>query len=335
MEPIIKLKDIADELNVSIVTVSNALAGRKGVSEKTRNRIIEKAEELGYINPIDENENKKSEKIGILVSDRYIYENASFYWAMYEKVVLRLSKKGHISLFEIIDELNPRVEDLRLLELQLSGLIIIGKIESEFLTKLIDETNFPITLLDFNNKGYECDSILSNNYVGMYKMTKLLVKNGHRGIAFVGSIDATENIMDRYYGYRKCMAECGLKVFDEWVLNDRNIYKNEMKVELPKHMPTAFVCSSDLSASVLYDELIKVGYRVPEDISIVGYDNYLYGHSLFDNITTYDVRMDKMAKIAVDILIKKIKLGNDDYDVRYVDGKIIERNSVKNINYKK
>lgn len=104
-----------------------------------------------------------------------------------------------------------------------------------------------------------------------------------------------------------------------------------MRVELPERMPTAFACNNDLAAGYLYDKLLEKGYRVPEDISVAGYDNYLYGHPFARELTTYNVDMAKMAETAVDILLKKLKKENRHQGVRYIDSDIIERNSVKNI----
>ena len=104
-----------------------------------------------------------------------------------------------------------------------------------------------------------------------------------------------------------------------------------MRIELPERMPTAFACNSDLTAGYIFDRLTEKGYHVPDDISIAGYDNYLYGHPFAGEITTYNVDMVKMANAAVDILLKKCKKENRHQGVRYIDSDIIERSSVKNI----
>lgn len=330
MKETVKLKDIADSLDVSVVTVSNALTGKKGVSNSLRNMIIDKANEMGYVSNKRESAKNSVEKIGVLVSSCYVQVGVSFYWYMYQQLVYALSKKGNVGVLEIVEEETiqdklPRVA----LDEDISGIIIIGRIRDDIVTKIVEKSNIPVVLLDFYDSKYECDAVMSNNYLGTYEMTKKLVNCGHRDIAFVGSINANENIMDRYFGYRKCLEENKLKVSDDWILKDRFYPKTELGVDLPKEMPTAFVCSSDLSASILYDELIKNGYKVPDDISIVGYDNYLFGHSFYDEITTYDVDIKNMTKVAVDIILKKIKNNTRTSVVRYIDGSIVERSSVK------
>lgn len=332
MDKNIKLKDIAEKLNISIVTVSNALSGKKGVSDTLRNKISETAESMGYKSTKLINEENMDTKIGIIVSEKYLGDTPSFYWNMYQKIAFSLSKKGVLNIFEIIsnDEdftKTPRV----LISEDISGLIVIGPMQKQYISNIIDVSKVPVMLVDYYDDDFKCDAIISNNYIGMYRMTKYLVENGHKSIAFVGSLDASENIVDRYFGYKKCLTEFGLCVHESWAIEDRIIDENKMHIELPKHMPTSFACASDLAASTLYDELVKCGYNVPKDISIVGYDNYLYDHSFFNVLTTYDVNIEKMANVAVETLLKRIKTGNHNYCVRYIDGNIKIRKSVKNI----
>ncbi|MFV0441314.1 MAG: LacI family DNA-binding transcriptional regulator [Lachnospirales bacterium] len=334
MEEKVKLKDIAEKLNISVATVSNALAGKKGVSAKMRETIVEKAEELGYTHPKAENNSATTERIGVLVANRYLDGNGtSFYWAMYQQVAYALSKKDNVCIVETIDREDDKLCKMPKLvqDKDITGLIIIGRLSYGLVEKILSKAHVPVILVDYYDDRYKCDAVMSNNYLGMYFMTKYLVEKGHRGVAFVGTVEASENILDRYFGYRKCIEEFDIVFRDEWLIEDRDIETHELKIDLPSHMPTAFVCSSDIVAGVLYDELQEKGYKVPEDISIVGYDNYLYGHSFFDEITTYDVDMRKMAKVTVDILLKKIKNGNDDFAIRFVDGEMVERKSVKDM----
>ena len=174
--------------------------------------------------------------------------------------------------------------------------------------------------------------MVSENYLGSYKVTRYLIERGHRDIGFVGSIEANENIMDRYFGFRKALGEYGCQYRQEWLLKDRENYSGDMlKLELPRKMPTAFVCNSDYTASLLYDTLMENQYRVPEDVSIVAYDNYLYGHSFAEELTTYNVNMEKMASSAVKILMAKLRGDDHRYGVSHIDSVVVERSSVKRI----
>lgn len=327
----IKLKDIAEELGISVVTVSNALSGKKGVSDSVRKQVQEKALQLGYDVGKYQKKDNGSMKIGVIVSEKYLEVGASFYWAMYQQVAYAASKKQGFTMFEILEKGHdigggmPRI----LKEGEIDGLIVIGWVERDYIKRILQSFHTPVVLLDFYGIDLACDAVMSSNYVGMYKMTRYLLERGHKDIAFVGNAKANENIMDRFFGYRKGMMEWGIPLRKDWIINDRDADTGDMVVELPKELPTAFVCNSDLTASMVYDKLSERGMKVPEDVSIVGYDNYLYGHPFAEEVTTYHVDMEQMAKTAVKILLDKVRKGERHQGVRYIDSDIVERRSVK------
>lgn len=328
----VKLKDIAEILNVSTVTVSNALSGKKGVSEELRRLAVQTANQLGY----DLSKYKKENtgvKIGVIVASKYVEVGVSFYWALYQQVACAASKSQSLTMLEIMEMEQEEKEVLPQLvqEKTIDGLIVIGWMKKDYIRKLYHSLEVPMVLLDFSMREIPCDAVLSNNYVGMYKVTRYLLEHGHRDIAFVGSVKANANIMDRYYGYKKGLLEAGIEPKKEWKIEDRNLVTGEVKVTLPEKMPTAFACNSDLTASRVYDLLQKKGYRVPEDISIAAYDNYLFGHSFAQQLTTYNVDMQLMAEAAVKLLIGKIRGSEKRFGIRYIDSVIVERNSVKAI----
>lgn len=326
----VRLKDIAEKMGVSIVTVSNALSGKKGVSEEMRRKITETAKEMGY------DFKRKSEagsKIGVVVSEKYLEVGASFYWEMYQQIVYAASKKNNFTLFEILEkEITPDSRPPKLLlENNVDGLIVIGWMDEYYMERLYGLARMPIVLLDFHGKQMERDAVLSKSYLGMYYMTRYLMEKGHRDIGFIGSVSATESIMDRYFGFRKAMEEGNVPIRPEWVLEDRDLITGDIHIILPEKLPTAFVCNCDNTAGRLYHILQERGLHVPEDISVVGYDNYLYGNDFLERLTTYAVDVRKMAKTAVDILLKKIQGKEGQRGIRYIGGRVIERESVRQI----
>lgn len=326
------MKDIAEALNVSTVTISNALSGKKGVSEELRESVVRTAREMGY----DFTKREKMEqsvRIGVIVVDKYLEIGASFYWTMYQHVAYAASKGQNFTMFEVLEkEAEAGMVMPKLVrEKTIDGLIVIGWVDKDYVRKLVRTSGIPIVLLDFSIRDVSCDAVVSGNYIGMYKVTRYLLERGHKDIAFVGSIRANENIMDRYFGYRKGLLEAGISPRREWLLEDRDLDTGEVKVKLPENMPTAFACNSDLTASKIYDKLKEKGYRIPEDISIVGYDDYLFGHEFAEKLTTYHVDMKQMAETAVKLLMGKIRGSEKRFGIRYVDSVVKERNSVKTL----
>lgn len=338
----VRLEDIARKLNISVVTVSNALAGRKGVSDRLREEIRRTADEMGY-RKRDRREkhadgykdgDTRGKRIDVLINGKYIEKYTSFYWEMYQRTAFRASKKGCIAMLEIYSyEMEEQLIVPDLIEgNQADGIIVLGKMESRYLNKIIDSSKAPVVLLDFATEDVDCDAVVSNSFYGMYAMTNYLFRSGHRDIAYVGSIMATGSIMDRYQGYCKSLIEHGVEEKPEWIIEDRDLVTGKAKViDLPEQMPTAFVCNSDYSASLLAAELKLEGYRVPEDISIVGYDDYIAYGPMKDCLTTYAVDMDGMASRALKLLMERIENPGAPRRIYTVDGKMIIRDSVKKI----
>lgn len=329
----VRMADIAKRLGVSTVTVSKALSGQKGVSEEMRAKIKELAQELGYKSVASaKREAKKSYNIGVLVEEIYIERYASFYWEFYQKINTSASKENCFVLLEVLpveDEKNL-VEPKILQENKIDGLMILGRVPTEYLAMLKKKSKVPVVYMDFYDQKIKGDSVISNSFYGAYHITNYLFELGHRKIGFIGTIMATESIMDRYLGYQKAMVEHGEKVKEEWVIEDREkqVYLYE-QLPLPKELPTAFVCNSDLTASRLIRSLRECGLQVPQDISVVGYDNYLYPGLCDVGITTYSVDMERMAKLGIDILIERINGGQKRFGMQVVEGELVVRESAR------
>ena len=192
--------------------------------------------------------------------------------------------------------------------------------------------DIPVFFLDFQDRNGQHDAVVSNSYFGMYVMTNYLFDMGHRDIAFVGNVLSTDSITDRYFGYVKSLYEHGIEVVKDWVLNDRNSDTGRsdegFELRLPDKMPTAFVCNNDAAAAMLVQKLERKGYRVPEDISVVGYDNYQPPGLCDVRITSYEVDMHEMAKRTIKNMIRKISGESYKQGVYIVNGRIVCKDSV-------
>lgn len=339
MAKAVKLSDIAERVGVSTVTVSKALSGQKGVSEEVREKIRSIAEDLGYQQPsaARKSQNHKNFNIGILISERFLVKYESFYWQMYQAVATRATAEECFTMLEVIgkaEEESSRMPKL-VQERKVDGIIVIGKMMDAYLQHLNTEAGIPVIYLDYYNGREASDSVISNSYYGTYELTYYLYRMGHRKIAYVGTLLAMESITDRYFGYQKALLELGLEQKKGWVLDDRHIETGEIDtvnmLQIPKDMPTAFVCNCDLTASFLIKKLKDNGYRVPEDISVVGFDNYLYPGLSDIQITTYEVDLEEMARRAIHNMISKISNENYKPGIHIVEGHMVLKESVAQI----
>lgn len=335
----VKLSDIAQKVGVSTVTVSKALSGQKGVSEEMRERIKLIADELGYKQPSvarKESASLKSYRIGIFIEDGYLDKYESFYWMLYQKISTYALARDCFTFLEIITKESEQEKELPKLmkEHRVDGVIIIGNVNQEYLNYLKIATKIPVVYLDFTDGSQETDAVVPDNYYGAYQMTKYLIKQGHREIGYVGTIKATGSIADRYFGYQKALLESNIAIEHEWLLEDRDINSGciiEDLFQLPERMPTAFFCNCDLTAGKLIQKLRCIGYKVPEDISVVGFDNYIHPGICDIGITTFEVDQSGMAKLALKLLINRIMEPNAPCGTYVVGGNIVYKESVRSI----
>lgn len=329
----IKLEDIAVSLGVSIVTVSNALKGKKGVSEETRSRILEMAEKMGYqVQKTEEKRESESYMVGVAVAERYVKEFPSFYMDIYKYVAQEVNRKGSLTVLEIVDERKEKeFGNMQIFSgVEIDGIILIGQMKKEYIARMKSVYKVPIVCVDYYDIENDMDYIVTDGYNGMFRMVEYLIGLGYRRFRFVGTPQATRNIMDRYMGYCKALELHGLQSQQQNVLNDRRSkgYNYQLDAEVPEKLPEVFVCNCDKIAGILIEKIEKRGIRIPEDVAITGFDNF---HAKIRDdliLTTYENDGKAIAQISVNTLFRRMA-GKEPEGIRIVEGKVIEGNTVR------
>ncbi len=327
----ITMKDVADRLGVSTVTVSKALSDKEGVSEALRESIKQMAQEMGYrYNTLGKSMKEgRNYNIGILIAEQFMSENA-FYSKMYQTIIRDLLSYNYFGIMEVISEeaeKEGRIPQL-LQNNKVDGIIVLGQMKRGYIQKIAD-SGIPFIFLDFTDDHFQVDTIVSDSFHGAYEITCHLIEQGHTRIGFIGNISATSSIMDRYLGYYKALLESGLGLRSDWIIADRDERGKYCPIVLPEEMPTAFVCNCDEVAYAFIQQLKKAGYSVPNQVSVVGYDNYIYATLSEPAITTVEVNIEAMSEAAVSSILKRIKNPGRDYGRKVISGRIIYRDSVK------
>lgn len=324
--------DIARELNISVVSVSNALSGRRGVSEELRQRVFDVADELGYKRAEPETAaDRESHLIGVLISKRYLGGSLSFYMNMYQEIVRAASDKQIFTLLEILDvreEEQMVIPDMFRNE-QVHGILVLGELKKEYTCLLKKQSAVPIVFVDFYADIPDTDFVITNGYQGTCQLTRNLIKAGYRDIAFLGTITATSSIMDRYLGYRKAMMENQLPLRPDRLLKDRKEWDSQIYAELPEELPEAFVCNCDRTALILIEKLRERGILVPRDVGVVGFDHFAPGDGDDMDLDTFEVDCKAMAQISINILMRKARHPDLPSRVRMVSGRIIKGSSYR------
>lgn len=336
----VRLSDIAQYANVSIVTVSKALSGQKGVSEEKRKEIEQIAEKLGYKKSSDSVSSAEhgAHTVGVIISERFLDENQSFYWMFYQEISRYAMTRKCSSMLEVVSHQDERgcLLPRMLHERQVEGLIMLGSFSKEYEENLRSGSTVPIVYLDTIGGGEHGDCVVTNNVLAGYYMTNYLFQMGHRKIGFVGTRLATQSIDDRYLGYIKSLMEHGIELNSRYVIDDRGREMGDVDgnryFDLPMDdLPTAFFCNCDGTASVLIDKLAKAGLRVPDDVSVAGFDNFTPDQTAKIPLTTYQVKVKEMARRTIHILVHKIEGTPYSSGIHSITGTFIEGRSVRRI----
>lgn len=327
MAKAVRMADIAQELGISVVSVSKALAGKSGVSEEMRAKVVELARQMGYKGNRVSSGAEGTGNIGVLVADRFFDEN-TFYSNLYRSLLLSSGGEGLTCMLEIVSPEAERSAAMPVLITgqKVDGLILMGNFETAYL-KAIVSGGLPCLFLDFYVYGSGLDCVVSDNLDGGFALTRHLLEQGRTEIGFVGSILSTSSIMDRYLGYQKALRMAGITPRDDWRIEDRGENGKFIPITLPREMPRAFVCNCDEVAYLLMERLRQEGYRVPEDVAVCGYDDYRYATLCQPPLTTYRVNVEQMAEVAVSQLKRRIRRPRRESMLYTVPGQLVVRAS--------
>jgi LacI family transcriptional regulator len=329
----ITMKDIAEKLDVSTVTVSKALNDKEGVSDELKERIKQMADEMGYrINSLAKSMKEGlSYNIGVIIAERYTGYD-SFYLRFYQQMTTVLEGHNYYGILHVLsaEDENGLKQPKVYMDRKVDGLIILGQVNKPYI-ELLQNIDIPIVFLDFYDEHENIDTITTDNFYSSYELTNYVIANGHKKIAFIGNIYATSSIQDRMLGYFRSLLEHKLQLRLDYIVTDRDDEGHFIDLELPGDMPTAFVCNCDQVAYNLIKLLKQKGYNVPEDISVVGFDNDIYSTISEPQITTVEVNIFEMSKMAYQVIAKKIKNPDRVYGRVLIKGRMIYRESVRAI----
>lgn len=327
----VTMQDVADILGVSKVTVSKALRDNKDISDSMRAKVKETAAQIGYIYNAPGNISKgnMTYSIGVVTSERYFGIDDLFYIELYKLLSGYIEKIHYTVMFNIIDaesENNFSFPNM-ISERKVDGIIVLGQFSKEYLSRLL-EFKIPTVFLDFYYDRFVVDSVNTDNFFAAYEITNMLIERGHRKIAYVGNLNVSSSIQDRYLGYYKSILEYRLPVRSDWLISDRTDDSKWIDIVLPDEMPTAFVCSCDKTARKLINTLQEKGYEVPGDCSVVGFNDSCHAVNCEPHITTVRINIEEMAEMAVKIITKKINDESVTYGRVLIRGNTIMRDSV-------
>ncbi|WP_106768164.1 LacI family DNA-binding transcriptional regulator [Paenibacillus faecalis] len=331
MKSKVTMQDIADRLNISKNSVSQALSGKDGVSEETRQLVIDIAEQMGYVYPASRKKQRMeaSGRIALIASD-FAFARKSFFGEIYLSVEQETRQRGKNLLIQSIDKDSERSLTLPpFLENQdVDGILILSHLSTAYTNKVID-TGMPTVLIDHHHPAIEADCILTNNRFSAYNAVHHLIELGHRNIGFMGNIEFSPSYYERLEGFRLALYEHEIKANPDWVITDAT-EQSEYVINRMKEIqtqPTAWFCVNDGLGFLINSALHQLGFRVPDDISICSFDNGQLSRLATPQTTTVDVDLKLFGRKAVERLFWRIENKNEPCMEILLPTKLIVRES--------
>ena len=307
------MKDIAKRCGVSTATVSKALNGQPDIGEETRERILRTADELGYMANASARalKTKRSYDIGVLFVDPMHGGLAhEFFSTMLDGIRREAEKHGYDITF-----INSSVGQRQTSYLQhcryrgLDGVVIASADYFDPMVAELVQSELPVVTVDhvFNNRI----SVVSDNLVGMDALVRYVYGKGHRKIALIHG-EVTSVTRNRLTGFHRACEELGLTVPEKWmrrgVFHDpKGCYQITKELLSQPEIPTCIFFPDDYSYIGGYNAIMEAGLRIPEDISVVGYDGIPLSRIISPVLTTWRQDADGLGTVATARLIEQIE----------------------------
>lgn len=324
----VTIKDISNKLGISISSVSKALNGATDISQKTRERVIEVANEMGYIKK-SMTSNKLNLKFGIIVDQNCSEYDKILNYDIIQGFNNRALSEGNEILIVALKENSKRSNLDTVIKINnLSGAILIVNNISDSIRKSILKMTYPFVIvnnylsIDKQNLGYVGIDMVE----GMRKVVNYFISCGHKNISFINTKCNDVFYQDKLVGYIASLTSHGINYNPENVLNIcDDDYENEILNFVKLRKSTAICADNDLTAYKVLNVLINNGYKVPRDVSIVGFDNNFISNYSYPPISTVNYDKNELGVKAY-VALNNILNGNS-INRMQIKSEILERGS--------
>lgn len=333
----VRMKDIAEVVGVSPATVSLVLNNKPGAGDDLRERIMKTARELGYTAP----RSSKAGSLCLLHIARHghtVNRDHDVFIADYIEGLGQGAKQSGYSL-EILTFKTTPIE--RILEVALGssaeGFIVLGTELSPQDVESFSVLRKPLVFIDTYHEFMNFDFVDMNNGDAVFMLLSYLRDMGHRRVGLVKGAVETRNFRLREEGYAASLRKLGLEAEESAVFTVDQTYHgayDDMSAILARRpaLPTALLCENDIIASGCLKALRDAGIRVPDDISLVGFDDLPLSAVVDPPLTTIQVSKAQIGRMAIQLIVTRILSDAGMPSVKVlVGGKLVERRSVLRI----
>lgn len=308
----LNIKEIAQLMGVSPSTVSLVLNGKKGVSDPVRQKISACLVENGYIiknNQADTSFAKDKRLLFVYYRSTNWISNRRDNFLVRVLDGIETGCKKHMCSFTITYASYDNLETVLSTAKTngFDGIIFLGSEYWHDDAKVFISVDIPIVCLDRPFDSIPVNSVFIDSSTGMYQAINMLCSLGHKKIGYLSSEVPAGSLKNRKQCFFDVMKEQNLEINEKWSV-DLNFLKEESSRQFDEYLnsvndiPTAFIAANDVIASAALYVLQKKGYRVPEDISLVGFDDSSVSTLITPNLTTIRAEIERMAEISVERL---------------------------------
>ncbi|WP_117233234.1 HTH-type transcriptional repressor PurR [Vibrio maerlii] len=330
------IKDVARLAGVSTTTVSHVINKTRFVAEATQEKVMEAVKELNYAPSAVARSLKcnTTRTIGMLVTQ----STNLFFSEVIDGVESYCYRQGYTLILCNTGGIYEKQRDYiqMLAEKRVDGILVMCSDLTEELREMLDRhSDIPKVIMDWGPESSQADKIIDNSEEGGYLATKYLVEKGHTDIACLSGHFEKLACVERIAGYRRALGEANIDVNEDWILEgnfecDTAVLVADKIANMDKR-PTAVFCFNDTMALGLMSRLQQRGIRVPEDISVIGYDNIELAEYFSPPLTTVHQPKRRVGKTAFEILLERIKNKEHDKRIFEMHPEIVERATVKDL----
>jgi LacI family purine nucleotide synthesis repressor len=325
----ITIKDVAREAGVSISTVSNALNDVDVLNPQTKSHVLEVARRLNYV----PNLNGKQLKSGTTKMLGFFTTSVSgpYFYKLVEAMSRQCDRLGYgLNVFVTKDK---QVVMSNILGRRVDGVIIYEElgIDAQDIAAM-KKDKIKAVFLDRVLEDEGMGSILFDSYESGYEATKYLIGLGHKRIAYISGVDTMFDSVERREGYLAALRQYELPVDEDYIIqgyfeedSTYSAIKSFLRLH-PEKLPDAFLAGNDLSAMGCIQALKSCGYDVPQDVSVVGFDDIDIAPYYSPPLTTIRNQIAKQGMLAIDHLVHMIQ-EKEQGAIQKLQGELIVRGS--------
>lgn len=331
------MKDIARLAGVSTSTVSHVINKSRFVSEDIAERVNKAAQDLNYAPSALARSLKmnRTRTIGMLVTT----STNPFFGEVVKGVERSCYHKGYNLILCNTEGDNERMKASinTLLQKRVDGLLLMcSTLEGERIEVFDRYPDIPVVVMDWGPMLFASDKIQDNSLSGGYIATNYLIECGHKEIGCITGPLIRHQAQMRYEGYKRAVLEAGLEINPKWIVESdfecEGGYEalNRMLEKGP--LPSSIFVSNDMMAMGVLNAAHEKGIRIPEDVSIMGYDDIHIARFMSPALTTVHQPKYRLGKVAVETLLKKLEKETLEPQVVQLDPTLVVRKSVKHLN---